>query len=164
MHMLTCHFGIFINACSSFLPILLSISPKVVLLGPLVILFSFFLHLFLFKFNLPTYIIIPSAHPIKCPPQCPSPSYPIPPLTSPSATRCCCPELGVSHGLSPSLFFPLSFCLSLIIPFTISYIPNMSETIWWLSFSYWLTSLSMIPSSFMHVKANGGYLSFLMAE
>ena len=36
--------------------------------------------------------------------------------------------------------------LSLIIPFSIAYIPRMSETIWWLSFSDWLTSLSIIPS------------------
>ena len=33
-----------------------------------------------------------------------------------------------------------------------------------LSFSNWLTSLSVIPSSSIHVEANGGYLSFLMAE
>ena len=29
-------------------------------------------------FNLPTYRITPSAHPVKCPPQCPSPSHPNP--------------------------------------------------------------------------------------
>ena len=53
--------------------------------------------------------------------------------------------------------------LSLIIPLTISYIPCMSETIWWLSFSNWLTSFSIIPSRFLHVEANSGY-SFLTAE
>ena len=36
----------------------------------------------------------------------------------------------VSHGLSPSLTFSLSVrLLSLIAPFTISYIPHMNETI-----------------------------------
>ena len=39
----------------------------------------------------------------------------------------------------------------------------MSETIW-LSFSNWLTSLSITPSSSIHVEANGGYSLFLMAE
>ena len=33
---------------------------------------------FLLEFNLPTYSITPSAHPFRCPPQCPSPSHPIP--------------------------------------------------------------------------------------
>ena len=53
---------------------------------------------------------------------------------------------------------------SLIFPFTIIYIPQMNENIQCLSFSDWLTSLSIIPSSSIHVEANGGYLSFLMAE
>ena len=39
----------------------------------------------------------------------------------------------------------------------------MNETIC-LSFSDRLTSLSIIPSSSIHVEANGGYLLFLMAE
>ena len=34
-----------------------------------------FLNFYLLEFNLPTYSITPSAHPIKCPPQCPSPSH-----------------------------------------------------------------------------------------
>ena len=75
--------------------------------------------------------ITPSAYPIRCPPQCPSPRNP---PTSPSATLCF-PELGVSHVVSLS-DFPYSVpLLSPIIPFTISYIPRMSEIIWWLSFS-----------------------------
>ena len=39
-----------------------------------------------FSFNLPTNNITPSAHPIKCSPQCPSLSYPIPLPTSPLTT------------------------------------------------------------------------------
>ena len=35
---------------------------------------SFYKFIFLLVFNLPTYRITPSAHPIKCPPQCPSPT------------------------------------------------------------------------------------------
>ena len=40
----------------------------------------------------------------------------------------------------------------------------MNENIQCLSFSDWVTSLSIIPSSSIHVEANGGYLSFLMSE
>ena len=40
----------------------------------------------------------------------------------------------------------------------------MNENIHCLSFSDWLISLSILPSCSIHVKANGGYLSFLMAE
>ena len=40
----------------------------------------------------------------------------------------------------------------------------MNEEIHCLSFSDWITSLSIIPSNSIHVEANGGYLSFLMAE
>ena len=89
------------------------------------------LSLYLLEFDLPTYSITPSAHPIKCPPQCLSPSHPHPPhppLLLLLLVRF--PELGVSHGLSSSLQFPHSVSLlSLIVPFTISYIPHMSETI-----------------------------------
>ena len=69
----------------------------------------FFLHFLKFKFNLPTYSITANAHPIKCPPQCPSPSYPIPHPPSLPLPLVCFPELGVSHVLSPSLIFPLIF-------------------------------------------------------
>ena len=51
--------------------------------------------------------------------------------------------------------------LSPMIPFTIFYISCMSETIWWLSFSNWLTSLRIIPSSSIHIEANGEPTSFL---
>ena len=41
---------------------------------------------------------------------------------------------------------------------------NQESNIKSLSFSDGLISLSIIPSSCIHVEANGGYLSFLMAE
>ena len=116
-------------------------------------------------FNLPTYRITPSAHPVKCPPQCPSPSHPNALPTSLSTTPNSFPRdrsLSCSVSLSD---ISHSFSLLLpLFPFLIFYIPRMNETIWWLSFSEWLTSLSIIPSRSIHVEANGGYLSFLMAE
>ena len=45
-------------------------------------IFSFFAY-FLSEFDLPTYSITPSAHLVKCPPQCPSPNHSIPPPPSP---------------------------------------------------------------------------------
>ena len=59
-----------------------------------------FLVYFLLEFDLPTYSITPSAHPIKCPPQCPSPSHSIPLPTSPSTTTCSFPRV---RSLSCSL-------------------------------------------------------------
>ena len=91
------------------------------------------------------YSITPSAHPIKCSSQCPSFSYSIPPLTFPSLALCLFPRVrSLSWFLSLFNFSHSVPLLSLIIPFTISYIPCMSETIWWLS-SNWLTSLSIPP-------------------
>ena len=49
--------------------------------------FIFLFKKILLEFNLPTYSITPRAHPTKCPPQCPSPSHPNPPPTSPSTTH-----------------------------------------------------------------------------
>ena len=73
---------------------------------------------FLLEFNLPTYSITPSAHPIKCLPQWMSLSYsphPRPPLFPLPLVRF--PELGVSHVLSPSLIFPTHFFPFSFIPF-----------------------------------------------
>ena len=53
----------------------------------------YFVCLFLLNFYLPTYSTTPSAHPIKYPPQGLSPSHPIPPPTSPSATFCSFPRV-----------------------------------------------------------------------
>ena len=127
--------------------------------------YLFFINLLLLVFNLPTYRITPSAHPIKCPPQCPSPSHPQPPPTSLSTTPCSFPRVrSLSCSVSLSDISHSSFLLSPLFPFTILYIPQMNETIQCLSFSDRLISLSIIPSSSIHVEANGGYLSFLMAE
>ena len=53
---------------------------------------SFLFFCFLLGFNLPTYSITPSAHPIKCPPQCLSPSHLLPPPTSLSTIPCLFPR------------------------------------------------------------------------
>ena len=90
------------------------------------------------------------------------PTHPCPPpLPSPLVRF---PELGVFmfcllFGYFPHISSPFPY-----IPFTIIYIPQMNENIQCLSFSDCLTSLSIIPSSSIHVEANGGYLSYLMAE
>ena len=46
-------------------------------------------------FNLPTYRITPSAHPVKCPPQCPSHIHPHPSPPPRPSPLVCFPELGV---------------------------------------------------------------------
>ena len=102
--------------------------------------------------------ITPNAHPIKCHPQCPVTPFPFflfPRVRSLSWL------VSLSDTSPPS--FP-SFS------FTISYSPHMNETIWLtdftspIDFSNWPISLSIIPSSSIHVEANGRYLSLLMAE
>ena len=90
----------------------------------------FFWYIFLLEFDLPTYSITPSAHPIKCPPQCLSPSHPIPLPISPSTTPCSFPRVrSLSCSVTLSDFSGSLSLLSPIIPFTIFYIPCMSETI-----------------------------------
>ena len=75
-------------------------------------------------------IYILSTYPTKCPPQCPSPSHPILPPTSPSATLCSFPRVrSLSRSVTLSDISHSFSLLSPIIPFTISYIPHMSETI-----------------------------------
>ena len=68
----------------------------------------FIINLFLLVFNLPTYRITPSAHPVKCPPQCPSPIHPHPP-SSPSTTPSSFPRVRSLHVLSPFLIFLTHF-------------------------------------------------------
>ena len=80
--------------------------------------------------NLPTYRIIPSAHPVKCPPQCPSPSHPHPLPTSPSTTPSSFPRVkSLSCSVSLSDISHSFLLPSLLFPFTIIYIPQMNETI-----------------------------------
>ena len=125
---------------------------------------DFVLFLFLLEFNLPTYTITPSVHPAKCPTHCLSPSHPKPSSTSLSTTlwslprvRCLSCFVTLTDIFTHFLSFPF-------IPFHyFLYSPNEWDHIC-LSFSDWLTSLSIIPSNSIHVEANGGYLSFLMVE
>ena len=84
---------------------------------------------------------------------------------SPSTTPSLFPRvrsLSCSVSLS-DVSYPF-LLLSLLFSFIIICIPRMNETMQCLSFSNRLISLRIIPSSSIHVEANGGYLSFLMAE
>ena len=115
-------------------------------------------------FYLPAYIITPSSHPVKWPPQCPSPIHPHPPPTSPSITPSSFPELGVFMFCPPFWYFPLISSPFPYIPFHYHlYSPNE-----WEHTMFVLLQLTYITqdntSSSIHVEANGGYLSFLMAE
>ena len=115
-------------------------------------------------FNLPTNRITPSAHPSTCPLSARHPFTRTPcplPLPAPSFLS---QSLQSLYYVSVSDIFHTFLLHSLIFPFTIIYIPQMNENIQCLSFSDWVTSLSIIPSSSIHVEANGGYLSFLMSE
>ena len=110
------HLSLARHLCTLFtLPEILFLSTWLIFKPWDMYLFSFystfylFFCIFLLEFDLPTYSITPSAHLVKCPPQCPSPSHPNPSPTSPSTTPCSFPELGVSHVLSPSLIFPTHF-------------------------------------------------------
>ena len=89
-----------------------------------------FINLFLLVFNLPTYRITPSAHPIKCPSQCLSPSHPHPSPTSPSTPPSSFPRVrSLSCSVSLSDISHSFFLLSPLFPFTIFYIPQMNETV-----------------------------------
>ena len=90
---------------------------------------------------------------------------PPPPSPSLPATFILCLRTSVSRGWSFSLSFPYSVSPSFfMVPCAISYIPHMSETIWWFSFSNWLISLNIKPSSCIPIEANGRYSSFPMAK
>ena len=59
-------------------------------------------------------------------------------------------------------FFVFFFCfIYLFIYLFIFNIPHGSEIIWYLSFSIWLISLSVIPSNSFNIIANGKISSFL---
>ena len=77
--------------------------------NPYPALFVCFFVYFLLEFDLPTYSITPSAHPVKCPPQCLSPSHPIPLPTSPSTTPCSFPRVRSLSCSVTSLIFPTHF-------------------------------------------------------
>ena len=76
-----------------------------------------------------------------------------------------------THPLTPlpsdSHLFVLCICESLSVLlclFVLLFqIPHISEIMWYLPFSVWLTSLNIIPSRSIHVVANGKILFFFMA-
>ena len=78
------------------------------LLRFLFVCFCFF-YICFYRFDLPTHSITPSAQPIKCPPQCPSPSHPIHLPACPSTTSCSFPRdtslmchfSKISHSILP---------------------------------------------------------------
>ena len=105
-------------------------------------------------FNLPTYRITPSAYPIKCPPQCPSPilphHHPSPPLP-PSLVHF--PELGVFMFCLPFWYFlPLSSPFPLIPFHYYLYFPNEWDHIMfvllWLTYSTQHNPLQFHPHVF----------------
>ena len=70
-----------------------------------------------------------------------------------------------SFPLATAILLSMNFCLpSLFICCFQSYIPRMGEIIWFLTFSVWLISLSMIPSRSIRVLINGSISPFLMAD
>ena len=60
-----------------------------------------------------------------------------------------------------SLGLWVCFCFIVRIISALFQIPHINDTIWHLSFSFWLTSLGMIISSCIHVAKNGYIYSFL---
>ena len=79
---------------------------------------------------------------------CPLIPFPVPHYTT-------LPNPSPLETTSPfSVFISLLFC-SILLCF---YSPQISEIIWYLSFSTWLISLSIIPSRSIHVVANGTIL------
>ena len=67
-----------------------------------------------------------------------------------------------SQVCSPCLWVCFYFVAKFIC--AVFWIPPISGIIWYLSFFFWLTSLSMVISSCIHVAANGNILFFFMAE
>ena len=72
------------------------------------------------------------------------------------------PPLWQSQVCSPCLW--VCFCSVDRLICAILYIPHISDIIWYLSFSFWCTSLSMRISSSIHVAANGIILLFFMTS
>ena len=76
---------------------------------------DYFLYVFLLEFDLPTYSITPSAHPVKCPLHCPSPSHPNPLPPSLPTTPCSFPRvrsLSCSVSLTDISHSFLKLCLT----------------------------------------------------
>ena len=98
-----------------------------------------------------------------------SPSVPVthsppPPTSSPYSTPSSFPRVSSLYDLSPFLIFPTHFFSIPLYSLSLLFIfPKLMRT-YILSFSDWLTSLSIIASSSIHVETNVGYFSFLMVE
>ena len=91
----------------------------------------------------------------------------IPPFFFPALSLLMHPSSPVPFPLVPVSPFldsviPLLFCSFQF--FLCSYTTQMSEIIWYFPFSPWLISLSIIPSSSIHVVANGRICFLPMAE
>ena len=82
------------------------------------------------------------------PPNPRPPRYPPPPWQPQVCSLCLC----------------ICFCSVDRFIYVIFYIPHISDIIWYLSFFFWLTSLSMRISSCIYVAASGIILFFFMDE
>ena len=101
-------------------------------------------------FNLPTYRITPSAHPVKCPPQCPSPIHPHPSPSTLPPPLVHFPELGVFIFCLPFWYFlPISSPF-LSIPFHYYlYSPNEIEDIMFVLLRLTYFTFNIITSTFL---------------
>ena len=115
-------------------------------------------------FNLQTYRITPSAHPVKCPPQCPSPFHPHPRPPPFPPPLVCFPVLGVFMFCLPFWYYlPISSPFSSIPFHYYLYSPNEWDHIMFLLLR--LTHFTQHNTLQFHPhRSKSGYLSFLMAE
>ena len=115
-------------------------------------------------FYLPAYRITPIVHPVKCPPQCPSPIHPHPPPTSPSITPSSFPRVRSLYVLSLFLIFPTRFFSVPLYSLSLLFI-----------FPKWMRTYNVCPSPIdllhsvdtiqFHPRwIKWWYLSFLMSE
>ena len=115
----------------------------------------------LLEFDFPTSSITPSAHPIKCPHQCLSPSHPMSFPTSPSTTPCPFPELEESlvfchpHWYFLFIFSPFPFNLFHYFLYSLYEWDHTMFVLLRLAYS-----LSKIPSSSTHVLKQMGICCF----
>ena len=75
---------------------------------------------------------------------------------------CLPPTPGLWQPICSLCLWDWGFCLFLVL--FLFLFPHVSESIWYLSFSVWLISLSIMPSRSIHVVTNGKISFFLMAE
>ena len=86
-------------------------------------------------------------------------------LMSVSISQSIPPSLPTWCSLICSLHLCLYFCFANKIIYTIFfYIPHICVNIWYLFFSFWLTSLYMTVSRLIHISTNDPVLFLFMAE